>query len=217
MKKVIVILIVLIGIGYSSFCQADKVSHLGVNLLQLPTSTLNLNYSIDYKSFITPMVDAGYAFGYNSNFDLPGMFMTPHIKLYDGYEIDKQSGGYIKLGGYLNLRKDFEKQNFFHLGLFITNSIVYEKGIYYQGFELGSDPEAENIEHTVYLFGLSSSIGYEFKISKRLKMNIDFQLSFPTDKYLDLYSYTNFIPGMGYKAIKSKWFPMLIVNLKYRL
>ena len=76
---------------------------------------------------------------------------------------------------------------------------------------------ADKIEHTVYLFGLSSSVGYEFKMTNRFKTNIDFQLSFPTDKYLDLYSYGNFIPGMGFKDTNEKWFPMIILNFKYRL
>jgi hypothetical protein len=30
-----------------------------------------------------------------------------------------------------------------------------------------------------------------------------------TRKHLDLYSYTNFIPGMGYKGSMDKWFPMI--------
>jgi hypothetical protein len=215
LKRTITILIILIGL--KSYGQNDNNQFVGLNILQLPTSTINFNYSIDYKPFLTPVVDIGYAFGYNENYDLIGMFLTPHIKLYDGYAIDKQSGGYLKIGGFFNLRKDFEKQNFFHLGFFLTNSIVYEKGLYLSPIDSRPYSYADKIEHTVYLFGFSSSLGYEFKITSRLKTNIDFQLSFPTDKYLDLYSYGNFIPGMGFKDTESKWFPMLIINLKYRL
>ncbi|NJK98174.1 MAG: hypothetical protein HC905_27625 [Bacteroidales bacterium] len=214
-KKTISLLIVLFSL--QSFGQDDKNQFIGFNLLQLPASTINLNYSIDYKPFLTSIVDAGYAFGYNENHDLIGMFLTPHIKLYDGYTIVKQSGGYLKLGGYLNFRKDFEKQNFLHLGLFLTNSIIYEKVLYLSPIDSRPYSYAEEIEHTVYLFGLSTSLGYEFKVTSRLKANVDFQLSFPSDKYLDLYSYSNFIPGMGFKDTDGKWFPMLIMNLKYRL
>ena len=214
-KRVLTILMILIGL--TSFGQNDKYQYLGINILQLPTSTINLNYSIDYKPFLTPIADIGYAFGYNQNYDLVGRFLTPHIKLYDGYTIEKQSGGYLKIGGFFNIRKDFEKQNFFHLGLFLTNSIVYEKGLYLSPFDSRPYSYAKNIEHTVYIFGFSTSLGYEFKITNRIKSNIDFQLSFPTDKYLDLYSYCNFIPGMGFKDTESNLFPMLLWNFKYRL
>ncbi len=214
-KRILTILIILIGLR--SFGQNDKNQFIGLNLLQLPTSTINLNYSIDYKPFLTPLVDIGYAFGYNDSYDLLGYYLTRHNDLYDGYTIKKQSGGYIKIGGFLNLRKIFEKQNFFHIGLFLTNSIVYERALYLSPIDSRPYSYADNIEHTVYLFGFSTSLGYEFKITNRLKSNIDFQLSFPTDKYSDLYSYTNFIPGMGYSGSVDKWFPMLIMNLKYRL
>ena len=214
-KRILTILIILSGL--KSYGQDDKYQFIGLNLLQLPTSTINLNYSIDYKPFLTPIVDIGYAFGYNENYDLIGMFLTPHVKLYDGYSIDKQSGGYLKLGGYINLRKDFEKQNFFHLGLFWTNSIVYEKGLYLSPIDSRPYSYADKIEHTVYLSGLSTSLGYEFKITNRLKTHIDFQLSIPSDKYLDLYSYGNFIPGMGFKDTENYVFPMMIINIKYRL
>ena len=50
--------------------QIDKNQFIGLNILQLPTSTINLNYSIDYKPLLTPIVDIGYAFGYNENYDL---------------------------------------------------------------------------------------------------------------------------------------------------
>ena len=214
-NRIITILLLLAGL--KSYSQTDKNGFIGLNLLQLPTSTVNINYSIDYKPFLTPLIDLGYAFGYNENFDLAGRFMTPHIKLYDGYTINKQSGGYIKIGGFLNLRRDFEKVNFFHFGLFITNSIVYEKGLYLSPIDSRPYSYADKIEHTVYLFGLNTSLGYEFKITNRLKTHIDFQLSFPTDKYQNLYSYSNFIPGMGFKDTEDKWFPMLILNLKYGL
>jgi len=214
-NRILTILIILIGL--KSYGQDDKNQFIGLNILQLPTSTINLNYSIDYKTFLTPIVDIGYAFGYNENFDLIGMFLTPHIKLYDGYTIDKQSGGYLKLGGYINIRKDFKKQNFFHLGLFWTNSIVYEKGLYLSPIDSRPYSYADKIEHTVYLSGLSTSLGYEFKITNRLKTHIDFQLSIPSEKYLDLYSYGNFIPGMGFKDTENYVFPMIITNIKYRL
>jgi hypothetical protein len=213
-KRTLFLLVLLIGL--KSYGQVDKNHFIGVNILQLPASTVNLNYSFDYKPFITPVVDMGYTFGYNNAY-LLGYYLTPHNDIYDGYTIEKQSGGYIKTGGFLNIRKDVEKQNFFHIGLFLTNSIVYERASYLSPIDSRPYSYADNKEHTVYLFGFSSSLGYEFKITSRLRSNIDFQLSFPPDKYSDLYSYTNFIPGMGYSGSLDKWFPMLIWNLKYQL
>ncbi len=106
-KRTISILIILIGL--KSYGQNDKNQFVGLNILQFPASTINFNYSVDIKPFFTPMVDSGYAFGYNEDYDLIGRFLTSHIKLYDGYTIDKQSGGYLKIGGYFNLRKDFDR------------------------------------------------------------------------------------------------------------
>ena len=215
-KRTVSILVILIGI--KSYGQNDKNQFVGLNILQLPTSTINFNYSIDYKPFFTPTADIGYAFGYNENYDLIGMFLTPHIKLYDGYTLDKQSGGYVKIGGFVNLRKNFERINFPHFGIFITNSIIHEEGRYLSPFSsIPYDIAARKIKHNINLFGLNTSIGYEFKVTNRLKAHIDFQLSFPTDKYLELYSYGNFVPGMGFKDTENNVFPMLILNLKYRL
>lgn len=214
-KKAFTVLIVFFGL--TSYGQNNKNHFIGLNIFQLPSSTINFNYSIDYKPFLTPVADVGYALGYNEDFDLIGMFLTPHIKLYDGYSIEKQSGGYIKLGAFFNLRKDFKKQNFFHFGLFLATSMVYEKAWYLSPLHPGPYIYAEKIEHSVYLYGFSASLGYEFKISNRLRTNADFQLSFPSGEYIDLYSYSNFIPGMGFKDTNAKWFPMLILNLKYRL
>lgn len=216
-NKILIILILLFGL--KSFGQINKDSYIGLNLFQLPTSTINFNYSLDFKPFLTPVIDIGFTFNYYKaqNFDLIGTFLTPHIKLYDGYSIKKQSGAYLKIGGFVNLRKDFGKTNFFHIGLFLTNSVVYENGLYLSPIDSRPYSYADRVEHTVYLFGLSTSIGYEFRLTKRLKTHVDFQLSFPTDKYLYLYGYRNFIPGMGFKDTEDKWFPMLILNLKYRL
>lgn len=185
---------------------------MGINILQLPSSTLNVNYSVESLPFLTPMADAGYTLGIY-NVDLIGSFLVPHTKCYDGYDVEMPTGGYVKLGGYLNLRRDFEKSRFFHLGLFVTNSMVHEKGTY----SPTRIDAAYDVSHTVYLSGLSASLGYEFNMGRRLKSSIDYQMSFPSDKYKDLYSYETFIPGMGYQGDRQRWYPMLIMNIKYRL
>ena len=204
--------LLILLIGFQSYAQSYKTHFLGVNILGLPSSTINVNYSMETHPYFTPMVDVGYSLG-AYNYDLIAWLLSPHGKCYDGYDLDMPSGGYLKLGTYLNLRNSVEKANFFHLGLFVTSAMVREKGMY-------SPPPYESdypVEHTVFISGLSTSLGYEFKWGKRLKTNIDFQLSVPTNNYRDLYSYQTFIPGMGYLEGGGRWYPLLIMNLKYRL
>ena len=211
MKKKLLVLILSI-VAILSYGQSRKTSYMGINVLQLPSSTINMNYSVESRPYLTPMVEAGYVLG-TYNVDLISYFLVPHTKCYDGYDLEMPTGGYVKLGGYLNLRKDFEKSRFFHLGMFVTNAMVYEKGTY------SPTPidAAYDVSHTVYLPGLSTSLGYEFNMGRRLKSSIDFQMSFPSDKYKDLYSYETFIPGMGYQGDSQRWYPMLIMNIKYGL
>lgn len=204
--------LILSIVAILSFGQSNKTHYIGINILQLPSSTINLNYSVESSPLLTPMVDAGYALG-TYDFDLISYFLIPHSKCYDGYDLQMPTGGYVKLGGYLNLRKDFEKSRFFHLGIFVTNSMVHEKGMY-------SPPPYKSdypVKHTVFVSGLSTSVGYEFNWGKRLKSSIDYQMSFPSDKYKDLYSYETFIPGMGFQGDRQRWYPMVIWNIKYRL
>lgn len=206
------IVLIFLLLGLSSYSQFHKTSYIGNNVLQLPSSTINANYSVEPLPFLTPMVDAGYALG-TYNVDIIGYFLTAHSKCYDGYDLEMPTGGYVKLGGYLNLRRDFNKSRFFHLGVFLNNAMVHEKGTY----SPASMEEAYAVSHTVYLSGISTAVGYEFNLGRRLKSSIDYQISFPSDKYKDLYSYETFIPGMGYQGSGERWHPMLMMNIKYRL
>jgi hypothetical protein len=216
MKNRIAIIICLL-IGSNCYTQTQIDKYIGLNLLQLPALTINSNFSFDYKPYLTPMIDLGYTFNYvnAANIDWIGFFLTPHAKSNDGFTFEKQSGGYIKIGGFLNLRSDFEKKSYFHFGLFITNSLVYEK---LPTNNSGPYPVSSKIDHTIFLLGLSTSGGYEFSLTKRFSTNIDFQISFPSNNYNDLYGYRSFVPGMGFKDTSGKWFPMMmILNIKYRL
>ena len=103
-KRTITILIILIGL--KSYGQNDNNQFIGLNILQLPTSTINFNYSIAYKPFLTPRTDIGYAFGYKENNDLIGSFLTPHTNLYDGYRIKKQSVRYLSIVDIKDLLKE---------------------------------------------------------------------------------------------------------------
>ena len=99
----------------------------------------------------------------------------------------------------------------------MTSSVVYENGYFLAPDDFKLHSYEDKVSHTVFLLGLNSSIGYEFEVNSRLRTNIDFQFSVPSPNYSDLYSYSNFIPGMGFKDIEEMWFPMLVFNIKYKL
>lgn len=215
MRKSIFIALCLF-IAFWTSAQTSRSQFIGINVLQLAALTINANYSNELKPFLTPIVDIGYAFNYEKGFDIIGNVLTPHCDCgNDGYNIGKRTGAYLKIGTFLNLRKSYGKQNFFHVGLFLNNSVVYESGNYVI-IGIGK-PIIQPVSQVIFVPGLSFSVGYEFSFSKRLKSNIDFQISLPGKNHKDLYGYRNYIPGMGYRDFEKYWFPMLLWNLKYRL
>ena len=216
MKTCLLIIIILLS-GIHTFCQFEIKHYVGINILQLPATTINVNYSIDSKPYLTPVVEIGYTLNYNYVSDISSYYFAMHHDILDGYTLSKQSGGYLKLGGFLKLRRSIDMPNFFHLGIFLSNSIVYEKGSYLNPHTQNPNVDLEEVEHTLFLIGLSTSLGYEFRITNRLKSNMGFQLSFPTKNFHDLYGIGNHIPGMGYCGSTKTWFPMLILNLKYKI
>ena len=124
MRKTIFITLCLLS-AFWTYGQTLQNHFIGINVLQLPALTINANYSIESKPFLTPIMDIGYAFNYEKGFDFIGNMLTPHCDCgNDGYEIEKLTGAYLKVGAFLNLRKSFEKQNFIHIGIFLNNSIV---------------------------------------------------------------------------------------------
>ncbi|MBK7490162.1 MAG: hypothetical protein IPI37_11910 [Bacteroidales bacterium] len=200
--------------------QAQSVhnQYMGVNLLQIPSLTFNVNYTREFTPTFTSIFELGFTPNYikAQNIDLVGYLLTPHSKgANEGYDIDVQTGGYIKTGGYVNLRYNLEKTSFFHFGLSICNSVIYESGT--SQALIWPTPPIQDVEHTKYIFGLNLAFGYEFTLYRKLRTNIDFQISLPNKKYEDLYGYRNYIPGMGYKDFEGYWFPMLIWNIKYQL
>jgi len=193
----------------------QKADFLGTNMLQLPALTLNLNYTHEFNPYITSLAEIGYAFNYMKGLDLAGEVLTAHCKCgNDGYDIDRITGDYLKLGAYFNLRKSFQKSHYFRAGAFIVNSYVKEEGrLTYDGSGEVDIP----LKHKLYLPGIAVSLGYEAALLSKLKTGVDFQASFPGKKYEDLYGYRNYIPGIGYLDNVKKWFPMLLWNVKYLL
>lgn len=222
MKKIAIVLCALI-LAIPAFAQSVKKSqekgdmYVGMNLLQYTSLTINANFSTEYKPWLTGFADVGYAINYSNSksYDVLGYILTPHIDANnDGYDLSKQNGGYIKLGGFYNFRKTYEKKNYIHLGLFLNNAYVYEKANFIDPvLHIGG---VEKI-HGVLISGLSVSAGYEFEFLKYFSSSIDFQVSLPAGNYKNLYGYSNFIPGMGHKDYNGYWFPMLIWNVKYKL
>lgn len=204
-------LIIMLFCGWTLFGQTSKKKHIGINLFQLPSTTLNANYSVELKPYFTPMLDLGYTFNFVKGIDLP----RPTHAQWDGYQFKRISGSYIKIGGYFNLRKQFKKMNYFHLGLFSTNSWVDEIVNYNAP---GAPAPRQKLEHRVPIWGYAVSAGYElYLLTNKLSTSVDFQLSYPKINTDQLYSFRKFIPGMGYQGTNKSWHPMLILNLKYRI
>jgi len=193
---------------------------IGINTLQLLATTLDLTYDRTYKPWYSLSMNTGYTFNYSYSFDLPGFFLSPHCKCGNsGYTMKNQSGGFLKAGLKFNLRRTLEKKNYFFVGSFITNSLVYESAEY-ENWELPDSP-AEELNHTVFIVGLTGVVGYNFKLSNKVSSDFGVHISRASNKYKDLYGYKNYIPGMGYYEhtdyAKSNLFPMVVLNLKYTL
>ena len=196
------------------FCQTDQ--YLGLNLNQLPATSLDLNYQIDLLPFISFATEAGFTLNYQKNFDLFGYLLSSHCTCSEQYDIDITNGGHIKIGTFLNLRKTNKKFSYFNIGLFFNQAIVHQKGKYnfiHPNYVENGD---NNCEQTVFVSGFSSYIGYNLKIYKKLSTNIGFQVSFTSDKPREIFGYSKYIPGMGLNDYDSI-FPMLIINLSYKI
>jgi hypothetical protein len=191
---------------------------IGINVLQLPATTLDLTYEMAQHPRYSISINAGYTINYANSFDWPGWFLSPHYKCgNNGYSLDNQSGGFFKAGLKYNFRSNPEKKNYFFLGGFLTGSWVFEKTEY-------RNPEVENsppvaLSHKVFIPGFTAAAGYNFRISGKLTSDAGVHISFPSGKFQDLYGYQNYIPGMGYMETcgNERIFPMLVFNLKYRL
>ena len=191
---------------------------IGINLLQIPATSLDFRYNFASKPRYSLTLNSGYTFNYAKSYDFVGFLLSPHYKCgNNGYSIKKQSGGFLKLGLRYNHRKFIDDNNYFFLGLFITNSLVTEKAEY-NNWEI-PDSKTEYLHHTIFIGGLTCEIGYNFRINNKLNSDFGAQVSFPSKKHTNLYGYTNFIPGMGYMETcgGERIFPMIFLNMKYLL
>lgn len=218
--KIIFYLIVFFTIGKAAISQ-DKGSwrhDIGINLLQIPATTIDLTYEFSNNMRYTIVANSGYTINYAKSFDFIGFFLTPHYKCgNNGYSIKKQSGGFIKIGAKYNFRNKIEKKNYFYLGAFLTNSLIYEKAEY-ENWDIPNTP-IEHLSHNVFIFGATAAVGYNFKISNKLSSDFGVNISMPMKNYTNLYGYCNYIPGMGFMETcgDESVFPMLVLNFKYKI
>lgn len=216
----IILLGIIALINVNVFGQVkEKWNHdIGINLLQIPATTFDLTYELSQNPRFTMIVNPGYTLNYANSFDFIGFFLSPHYKCgNDGYSMKNQSGGFIKIGMKFNFRKKTEKNNYFYLGAFMTNSLISEKAEY-KNWDIPNS-QVEYLDHKIFIAGLTGAVGYNFRISDKLNSDFGAYLSIPSKNYNDLYGYRNYIPGMGYMETcgNEKIFPMIVLNLKYKL
>lgn len=191
-------------------------SEIGLNLLQLTTTTIDLNYRITNNPRYSLNINTGYTFNYSNSFKLIALFGA-HNKLLN-YDMIKQSGRFVNIGFNYNFRNNYQKKNYLYIGASVNNSFIYENAEYREIIIQGS--QVENLTHNLYIFGFSTIAGYNFNISDRLSSDIGLKISVPNNKVEEMYGYYNYIPGMGYKNTQgsnNRIFPMLLFNLNYKI
>ncbi len=99
----------------------------------------------------------------------------------------------------------------------MTNSLISEE-TEYENWDIPNS-QVENLNHKIFIFGLTGAVGYNFRISNKLNSDFGLHISMPSKNYDDLYGYSNYIPGMGYMETcgNEKIFPLIVLNLKYKL
>ena len=218
-KFIATVILVLISVnGFGQ--QKEEWSHeLGINLLQIHTSTLDLSYEITNNPRYSMIFSSGFTINASNNFDLLGFILSPHSKCgNNGFSMQKQSGGFVRIGMKYNFRSTMEKRNYFFIGASLTNSFIYEKAEY-SIWDTNITP-AQSLSHSVYIIGASGVAGYNFKISNKLSSEFGLQISVPSNKIKDLYGINHYIPGMGFIETcdsKRRVFPIFFLNLKYKL
>jgi hypothetical protein len=216
---IISILLLSAGITHGQVTEIRKHS-ASINLLQIPATTIDLTYDFSPKANFSYSVGAGYTFDYTKNFDLVGFILSPHYKCGNyGYIMKQRTGGFLRAGVKYNFRKSQEKQNFFFVGGYFTGSVISEKAEF-DGWDTPVSPP-EKLSQTLFIPGMTTSIGYQFIISGRLHSAVGVRFSFPSAKYTELYGYTNYIPGMGFMETcdcgNTVLFPVILLMATYIL
>jgi hypothetical protein len=217
-KILLIGIIILANCNLSGQEKQDWNHEVGINILQIPATTLDFTYNLALKPRYSLSINSGYTFNYSKSCDLFGFFLSPHYKAgNDAYSMKNQSGGFLNLGLKYAFRSSLKKDNYFYFGSFISNSLIYERADY-DDLEILGNPIVE-LSHSVFIFGFTAAVGYNFKLSNKLNSDFGVHISVPSKKYTELYGYCNYIPGFGYMETlgDERLFPMLVLNLKYKL
>lgn len=182
-KGMTIALFLLIGLGIYAEAQSERTNYLGINILPLLGSTVELGYEQNIKPNLSFNFYAGYVF--NSKLGSP-------LKKGTQYELNTKSGFFIKTGVRFNVRKDLNKIAPF-FGLNLVNSIAIEKGIYDSDFDYNTPNEQVN--KTSYNLGINGVIGITSAATKRI--NIDLGLQIGTTLVNNLVDFHSYMPGMG--------------------
>jgi hypothetical protein len=189
---------------------------IGLNLNQIPATSLDISYQYNSLPWFSIAAEAGTTLNYERNFDLIGYLLSSHVACSCIYDVQKTSGGHLKMGLFLNFRKQADKTGFFKLGLFLNQALVHQEARMNSLHPEYNSNGNNEVSQTIYLPGVSGWLGYDFRIYKKLSASLGMQLSYASKKSQELYGSEEYIPGMGANAM-SRFFPMLMVNLNYRI
>jgi hypothetical protein len=220
MNKIKVTLFSFLGLFcLDSSAQNDIWSQeISTNLLQIPATTIDVNYQLSSTYWYTLIVNPGYTINYISNYDFIGFFLSPHCKCNNrGYSLSNQSGPYLKIGIRYNFRQNETKENYFFIGGLLNNSMVHEQAIYNNPNTVIE--EADKVKHTQFVFGFTGWTGYNFKIKGKLSSDFGLQISIPSKGYNSLYGDQRYIPGFGYMEPSGRKviIPLIVFSIKYKL
>lgn len=215
--KLLIIIVLLIFADKLCAQNTNKQQLVGIDLFQLPATTLSCKYQFVKKNKFSINTNIGFTVNYANSLDLIGYWTS--LNFTDDanalYDKEVENGAFINLGIQYNFRNIYEK-NHFYIGLYLTNSYVYEKGL--QGY-VDNDIVYDEVEHRKYLIGVASNVGYHFRTKKRLLLDFGIQFSKRFNDNGQLFGHENYIPGLGFNAYNegNPIYHLIYFNLCYLL
>lgn len=213
LKIIFTVFIILLLISREGFGQENKIMHhtIGLNLLQLPATTIDVTYAFSNNSQYDFLVNTGFTFNYSKSIDYIGHLLSPHFDAGNyGFIMIQQTGAFLKGGMKYNVRKSFDKKHYFFFSAYVCGSWIYEEAKKHSDF----------LKHHQFLYGFTGAVGYHINVYKKLSTDIAVNISYTPDKTVkDLYGYENYIPGMGFKETcgNTSVFPIIVWSIKYQI
>ncbi|NLO43011.1 MAG: hypothetical protein GX109_08295 [Bacteroidales bacterium] len=209
---IFIICTILFLIPKKGLGQEEKIMHhaIGLNLLQLPATTIDITYAFSNNPHYDFLVNTGFTFNYSKSMDYIGWLLTPHFDCgNDGFTMIQQTGAFLKGGMKYNIRKSFDKKHYFFFSAYLCSSWIYEEA-----------DKTKRLKHHKFIFGFTGVAGYHIRIYKKLCTDIAINISYTPDKTIkDLYGYQNYIPGMGFMETcrNTNVFPIVVWSIKYQI